>query len=422
MAVLQDGADDCLLDRYERQRRPIAEEEIIQQAHRNRTRMQERDPARRRAMLEDMQRMIDDPGEAQGPSDEVVDDRRAAPRRGHGMRNAGQDRHVRTRSMTMSWKAFTKRVDLGRCRAWRLSRPASRVPMIIRRGRSPSWCRSRRAAAPTSWCGSSPTRYPESLKQPIIIENRAGAAGNVAAMAIKNAQPDGYLLMTGHTGTHAINPTLYTDLKFDPVKDFQPITALIAFNNILVVAGSEPGEVRRRSRRLRQDQARGAELRLAGRRHRRTSARRAVCQACPYQSAARALSRHRAGRDRHGCGTEWTCCSAAYLFDRAACRGRQAPHAGDCRNAAASAHPRCADHAGSWLSGGADAAMVRAVCAGRHACAHRAEAQRRVRQRRCRARRCRTTLLPQAAFVTPEHARWSWARWSSATWCGSARS
>jgi len=61
MAVLQDGADDSLLDRYERQRRPIAEEEIIQQAHRNRTRMQERDPARRRAMLEDMQRMIDDP-------------------------------------------------------------------------------------------------------------------------------------------------------------------------------------------------------------------------------------------------------------------------------------------------------------------------------------------------------------------------
>jgi tripartite-type tricarboxylate transporter receptor subunit TctC len=82
----------------------------------------------------------------------------------------------------------------------------------------------------------------ESIKQPIIIENRPGAAGNVAAMAIKNAQPDGYLLMTGHTGTHAINPTLYTDLKFDPVKDFQPITALIAFNNILVVPTASPAK------------------------------------------------------------------------------------------------------------------------------------------------------------------------------------
>ena len=61
LAVLQDSADDSVLDRYERQRRPIAEEEIIQQAHRNRTRMQERDPARRRALLEDLQRTIDDP-------------------------------------------------------------------------------------------------------------------------------------------------------------------------------------------------------------------------------------------------------------------------------------------------------------------------------------------------------------------------
>jgi 2-polyprenyl-6-methoxyphenol hydroxylase-like FAD-dependent oxidoreductase len=61
IAVLQDGADDGLLDRYERQRRPIAEEEIIQQAHRNRTRMQERDPARRRTLLEDLQRTTNDP-------------------------------------------------------------------------------------------------------------------------------------------------------------------------------------------------------------------------------------------------------------------------------------------------------------------------------------------------------------------------
>jgi 2-polyprenyl-6-methoxyphenol hydroxylase-like FAD-dependent oxidoreductase len=62
IAVIQDGEGDALLDRYERQRRPIAEEEIIQQAHRNRTRMQERDPARRRALLEDLQRTIADPG------------------------------------------------------------------------------------------------------------------------------------------------------------------------------------------------------------------------------------------------------------------------------------------------------------------------------------------------------------------------
>lgn len=82
----------------------------------------------------------------------------------------------------------------------------------------------------------------EILKQPIVIENRPGAAGNVAAMAIKNATPDGYLLMMGHTGTHAINVTLYSDLKFDPVKDFQPITGIMTFNNILVVPTSSPAK------------------------------------------------------------------------------------------------------------------------------------------------------------------------------------
>jgi 2-polyprenyl-6-methoxyphenol hydroxylase-like FAD-dependent oxidoreductase len=61
ISILQDGADPDVLGRYERQRRPIAEEEIIQQAHKNRTRMQERDPTRRRAMLEELQRTIDDP-------------------------------------------------------------------------------------------------------------------------------------------------------------------------------------------------------------------------------------------------------------------------------------------------------------------------------------------------------------------------
>src|SRR5258705_10120980 len=54
----------------------------------------------------------------------------------------------------------------------------------------------------------------ESIHQPIIIENKPGGAGNIAAMVIKNARPDGYTLMMGHTGSHAINTTLYSDLKF----------------------------------------------------------------------------------------------------------------------------------------------------------------------------------------------------------------
>jgi tripartite-type tricarboxylate transporter receptor subunit TctC len=82
----------------------------------------------------------------------------------------------------------------------------------------------------------------DSIRQTIVIDNRPGGAGNVAALAIKQAAPDGYLLMMGHTGTHAVNPSLYTDLKFDPVKDFQPVAPLISFNNILVVPEASPAK------------------------------------------------------------------------------------------------------------------------------------------------------------------------------------
>jgi tripartite-type tricarboxylate transporter receptor subunit TctC len=82
----------------------------------------------------------------------------------------------------------------------------------------------------------------EVLKQPIIIENRPGGAGNLAALTIKNASPDGYLLMMGHTGTHAINPTLYSNLSFAPIRDFAPVAPLIAFNNILLVPKDSPAK------------------------------------------------------------------------------------------------------------------------------------------------------------------------------------
>lgn len=82
----------------------------------------------------------------------------------------------------------------------------------------------------------------ESLKQTIVIENRPGGAGNVAALAVKNAPKDGYLLMLGHTGSHAINATLYPDLKFDPVKDFSAIAPLVSFNNFLIVPAESPAK------------------------------------------------------------------------------------------------------------------------------------------------------------------------------------
>jgi tripartite-type tricarboxylate transporter receptor subunit TctC len=82
----------------------------------------------------------------------------------------------------------------------------------------------------------------ESVKQTVLIDNRPGGGGNVGAMAVKLAPPDGYTLFMAHTGTHAVNVSLYDDLKYDPVKDFAPITTLMSFPSILVVPAASPAK------------------------------------------------------------------------------------------------------------------------------------------------------------------------------------
>jgi len=79
-----------------------------------------------------------------------------------------------------------------------------------------------------------------STGQPVIIDSRPGGGGNVGAVAVKNAPADGYTLFMGHNGTHGTNPALYSELRYDPVKDFQPITTLMSFPSVLVVPASGP--------------------------------------------------------------------------------------------------------------------------------------------------------------------------------------
>ena len=78
------------------------------------------------------------------------------------------------------------------------------------------------------------------LKQPFVIDNRAGAAGNIGTQAVARAQPDGYTLLMGTVGTHAINAALYKKLGFDPVKDFAPLTRVANVPNLLVANPAQP--------------------------------------------------------------------------------------------------------------------------------------------------------------------------------------
>jgi tripartite-type tricarboxylate transporter receptor subunit TctC len=75
----------------------------------------------------------------------------------------------------------------------------------------------------------------ESLGQPVIVENRPGAGGNVAADAVAKSPPDGYTILQNTNG-QAISPAIYRSLPFDVVKDFVPVTQLVASQ--LVLAGS----------------------------------------------------------------------------------------------------------------------------------------------------------------------------------------
>ena len=75
----------------------------------------------------------------------------------------------------------------------------------------------------------------QSLGQPVVVENKPGAAGGVGAAFVKSAKPDGHTLLGGTISTHAINAGLYKDLPYDPVKDFEPITLVGFIPNALYV-------------------------------------------------------------------------------------------------------------------------------------------------------------------------------------------
>jgi tripartite-type tricarboxylate transporter receptor subunit TctC len=83
-------------------------------------------------------------------------------------------------------------------------------------------------------------RWIELWGQPVVVENRTGAGGNIAAELVAKSAPDGYTLVMGSIGTHAVNVTLFSKLPYDPVRDFAPIALAVDAEGLLAVHPSVP--------------------------------------------------------------------------------------------------------------------------------------------------------------------------------------
>ena len=76
--------------------------------------------------------------------------------------------------------------------------------------------------------------------QPVVVENKPGAGGNIGADFVAKSPPDGYTILMGALSTHAVNPSLYKSMPYDAAKDFAPITLIAITPNVLVVNAASP--------------------------------------------------------------------------------------------------------------------------------------------------------------------------------------
>ncbi|MCY1222348.1 hypothetical protein D9M72_344380 [compost metagenome] len=83
-------------------------------------------------------------------------------------------------------------------------------------------------------------RLQMALGQVVIVENRPGASGQIAADMVARAQPDGYTIMLATNTTHSSNPHLYKNLRYDPIKDFTPLVQVCNFPFVLAVSAKLP--------------------------------------------------------------------------------------------------------------------------------------------------------------------------------------
>ncbi|MBS9475519.1 Bug family tripartite tricarboxylate transporter substrate binding protein [Ancylobacter radicis] len=85
-------------------------------------------------------------------------------------------------------------------------------------------------------------RMSAELGQPVIVENKGGAGGNLGAAQVAKANPDGYTILMGTVATHALNPAIYKKMPYDPVTSFAPISLLAIVPNVLIVNPEFPAK------------------------------------------------------------------------------------------------------------------------------------------------------------------------------------
>src|SRR6187549_1120100 len=85
-------------------------------------------------------------------------------------------------------------------------------------------------------------KFNETWGQPGVVENRPGAGGNIGAELVAKSAPDGYTLVTGSIGTHAVNVSLFSKLPYDPLRDFAPIALAVDAEGLLALHPSVPAQ------------------------------------------------------------------------------------------------------------------------------------------------------------------------------------
>ena len=80
------------------------------------------------------------------------------------------------------------------------------------------------------------------LGKPVVVENRAGASGNIGAEAVAHAAPDGHTLLMATTGVMAINNALYRNMTYDAAREFDPVVFVASITNVLIVPPELPAQ------------------------------------------------------------------------------------------------------------------------------------------------------------------------------------